>query len=44
VFLEAGRASVSLIVIALGWLIGLGAVILLWNRQTTQYINAGRVR
>jgi hypothetical protein len=43
VFLEAGRASVSLIVIALGWLIGLGAVILLWNRQTTQYINAGRM-
>jgi hypothetical protein len=42
--LEVGRASVSIIVIAVGWLIGLGAVILLWNRQTTQYINAGRVR
>jgi hypothetical protein len=42
--LEIGRASVSIIVIAVGWLIGLGAVILLWNRQTTQYINAGRMR
>ncbi|HXB50872.1 MAG TPA: hypothetical protein VNW50_24190 [Streptosporangiaceae bacterium] len=42
--LEVGRASVSIIVIAIGWLIGLGAVILLWNRQTTQYINAGRMR
>jgi len=42
--LEVGRASVSIIVIAIGWLVGLGAVILLWNRQTTQYINAGRVR
>jgi hypothetical protein len=42
--LEVGRASVSIIVIALGWLIGLGAIVLLWNRQTTQYINAGRMR
>ena len=42
VVLELGRASVSLITVALGWLIGLGAIVLLWNRQTTQYINAGR--
>jgi hypothetical protein len=42
--LEVGRASVSIIVIAIGWLVGLGAIILLWNRQTTQYINAGRMR
>ncbi|HUB40259.1 MAG TPA: hypothetical protein VMA72_15520 [Streptosporangiaceae bacterium] len=42
--LEVGRASVSIIVIAIGWLVGLGAIILLWNRQTTQYINSGRMR
>jgi hypothetical protein len=41
---EVGRASVSIIVIALGWLIGLAAIVLLWNRQTTQYINSGRMR
>jgi hypothetical protein len=42
VVLELGRASVSLITVALGWLIGLGAIVLLWNKQTTQYINAGK--
>ena len=42
VLLEIGRASVSLIVVLLGWLIGLGAIVLLWNKQTSQYINAGR--
>lgn len=41
---DIGRVSIVLIFIVLGWLIGLGATILLWNRQTTQYINAGRVR
>jgi hypothetical protein len=40
--LEVGRASVSIIVVALGWLIGLAAIVLLWNRQTTQYINFRR--
>ena len=40
--LELGRASVSLITILLGWLIGLGAIVLLWNKQTSQYINAGK--
>jgi ABC-type transport system involved in cytochrome bd biosynthesis fused ATPase/permease subunit len=40
--LEIGRASVSLITVVLGWLIGLGAIVLLWNKQTSQYINAGR--
>jgi hypothetical protein len=44
VFLEIGRASVSIIVIAVEWLIGLGAIVFLWNRQTSEYINAGRVR
>jgi hypothetical protein len=42
--LEVGRASVSFIVIVLGWLIGLAAIVLLWNRKTTQYINFGRMR
>jgi len=42
VLLELGRASVSLITVLLGWLIGLGAIVLLWNKQTTQYINAGK--
>lgn len=42
--LEVGRASVSIITIALGWLIGVAAIVLLWNRQTTAYINAGRMR
>ena len=41
---DVGRVSIVLIFIALGWLIGLGAIVLLWNRQTTQYINPGRTR
>jgi hypothetical protein len=40
---EVGRASVSLISIVLGWLIGLAAIILLWNRATTEYINSGKL-
>jgi hypothetical protein len=36
--LEFGRASVSIIAILLGWLVGLGATILLWRRETTAYI------
>lgn len=34
------RASVSIYVILLEWLIGLGAVLLLWRRETTQFIGA----
>jgi len=34
------RASVSIYVILLEWLIGLAAVLLLWRRQTTQFIGA----
>jgi ABC-type transport system involved in cytochrome bd biosynthesis fused ATPase/permease subunit len=41
---EVGRASVSLISILLEWLVGVGAIILLWRRETTQFINAGRMR
>jgi hypothetical protein len=36
--LEFGRASISIIAILLGWLVGLGAIILLWRRETTAYI------
>jgi hypothetical protein len=36
---EVGRASVSIIPIALGWLVGLGAIVLLWRRETSAYIN-----
>jgi hypothetical protein len=41
---EVGRASVSLISILLEWLVGLAAIILLWRKETTQYINFGRNR
>jgi hypothetical protein len=36
--LEFGRASISIIAILLGWLVGLGATILLWRRETSAYI------
>jgi len=39
--LSHSRASVSIFVILLEWLIGLGAVLLLWRRETTAYIGAG---
>lgn len=41
---EVGRASVSLIAIAVEWLVGLAAIFMLWRRETTQYINFGRQR
>jgi ABC-type transport system involved in cytochrome bd biosynthesis fused ATPase/permease subunit len=41
---EVGRASVSLISIVLEWLVGVGAIIMLWRRETTQYISSGRTR
>lgn len=33
-----GRASLSIIFVILGWLVGLGAIVLLWRRETTAYI------
>jgi hypothetical protein len=36
--LEFGRASISIVAILLGWLVGLGATVLLWRRETTAYI------
>lgn len=38
--LSRSRASVSIFVILVEWLIGLGAVLLLWRRETTAYIGA----
>jgi hypothetical protein len=36
--LQIGRAGVTIIFVALGWLIGLAAVILLWRKETTAYV------
>jgi hypothetical protein len=38
--LSLGRASLTIIFVALGWLVGLVAVVLLWLRPTTEYINS----
>jgi H+/Cl- antiporter ClcA len=37
-FLEVGRASITIIAIAVGWLIGLVAIVLLWRKETSAYI------
>lgn len=36
---ELGRASVTIIFIILGWLIGLVAIVLLWRKETSAYVN-----
>jgi sulfite exporter TauE/SafE len=33
-----GRASITIIFVALGWLVGLAAVVLLWRKETTAYV------
>jgi hypothetical protein len=33
----AGRASITIIFVALGWLVGLAAVVLLWRKESTAY-------
>ncbi len=38
VILDVGRASVAIIPVAVGWLIGLAAIVLLWRKETTAYI------
>jgi hypothetical protein len=38
VIVEAGRASIAIIFVALGWLVGLAAVVLLWRKATTAYL------
>jgi hypothetical protein len=35
---NGSRTATTLIFAALGWLVGLGALIFLWRRDTTQYI------
>jgi hypothetical protein len=39
--LSVSRAGVTIIFIGLGWLLGLGAIVLLWQRQSTAYIKSG---
>jgi hypothetical protein len=39
--LSVSRATVSIIFIGLGWLCGLGAIIFLWNKNSTAYIKSG---
>lgn len=34
-----GRASITIIFVILGWLVGLGAIVLLWRKETTAFIN-----
>ena len=41
VLFEAGRTSITIILIAIGWLIGLVAVVMLWRKETTAYIKPG---
>jgi hypothetical protein len=40
--LSLGRASLTIIFVALGWLAGLVATVLLWQRPTSDYISARR--
>jgi len=41
---EVGRASITIIFVFIGWLIGLGAIVFLWRKETTAYIKAGQQR
>ncbi len=36
-----GRASLSIIFLALEWVVGLAAIVFLWRKDTTEYINMG---
>ncbi len=42
--LEFGRASISLISIVLGWLVGLAAIVLLWRKDSSEYIAQSKFR
>lgn len=42
--LSISRASVSIIFLALEWLVGLVAIVFLWRKETTQWIDMGRMR
>ncbi|HKA96985.1 MAG TPA: hypothetical protein VKD66_12030 [Streptosporangiaceae bacterium] len=39
-----GSASISVLFAVLVWLVGLGAVVLLWRRESSQYFAARRIR
>jgi hypothetical protein len=39
--LSVSRAGASVIFVGLGWLFGLGAIVMLWNRQSTPYFKPG---
>jgi hypothetical protein len=41
VFLSLHRASFSIFFLLAEWLIGAGAIALLWRRETTQFVGAG---
>jgi hypothetical protein len=40
VFLSLHRASISIVLLLAEWLVGVGATVLLWRRETTQFIGA----
>lgn len=37
---SAGRAGISFVFIVVAWLVGLGAIVLLWQRASSDYINS----
>jgi hypothetical protein len=39
-----GSASISVLFAVLVWLVGLGAVVLLWRKESSQYFAARRIR
>ncbi len=43
VFLSLSRASVSIVFILLEWLVGLGAIVMLWRKETTAYFKGQRI-
>jgi len=40
--LSVTRAGLSVLFVALGWLLGLGAIILLWRKESSAYFQPGR--
>jgi hypothetical protein len=42
--ISVSRAGGSAIVVGLSWILGLGAIILIWRRESSQYYLAGRMK